>query len=167
MTDQQGSDIVRDWPDESREAAQLVIDAYGEPHEFTTSVLIWRDIGPWKWVLASRSFYEHNFPIPHIDCVESAIDYRVPRDKVAAVFEFDGSVVVERTAGVVYARCHDEQANFLALNLVLDIVTGQKTAEEARAYYAKEFLNARRKDPTPYMEELRFELGHDTADRDK
>ncbi len=32
------------------------------------------------------------------------------------VAEFDGSVIVERTAGEVSARCHDEQANFLALN---------------------------------------------------
>ncbi len=37
-----------------------------------------------------------------------------------------------------------------------DIVTGEKTVDESRAYYAKEFLDARRKQPTPYMEKLRF-----------
>jgi hypothetical protein len=44
------------------------------------------------------------------------------------------------------------------------IVTG---AKEARAYYAREFLDARRKQPTPYMEQLRFQLGTGTADPDQ
>jgi hypothetical protein len=47
--------------------------------------------------------------------------------------EFDGSVIAERTAGEVSARCHDEHANFLALNLMHDIVTGAKNVEEARS----------------------------------
>ena len=75
----------------------------------------------------------------------------------------DGSVIVERTAGEVSARCHDEQANFLALNLMHDIVTGRRTADEARAYYAKEFLDYRRGKPTPYMERLRFPPGDESA----
>src|SRR5690606_23126599 len=95
-------------------------------------------------------------PTPHIDCVESVIDYQVPVDKFDELARFDGSVIVERTAGEVSARCHDEQANFLALNLMHDIVTGVKTAEEARAYYGKEFLDFRRGKPTPYMETLRI-----------
>ena len=36
-----GSDVIKDWPEESREAAQLVIDTYGEPHEVTESLLTW------------------------------------------------------------------------------------------------------------------------------
>ncbi len=68
---------------------------------------------------------------------------------------FDGSVV-ERTAGEVSARCHDEQANFLALNFMHDIVTGAKDVKAARAYYAKEFADCRRKKPPPSMEGLRF-----------
>jgi len=84
------------------------------------------------------------------------------------VAEFDGSVIVERTAGEVSARCHDEQANFLALNLMHDIVTGARTVDEARGYYAKEFLDARRKRPTPYMEKLRLAApGGPTADPDE
>ena len=117
-------------------------------------------------MLASRVFFEHTFPAPHIDSVESVIDYQVPPEQATPLAQFDGSVIVERTAGEVSARCHDEQANFLALNLMHDIVTGAKDVEEARAYYAKEFLDARRRQPTPYMEELRFQPGTDTADPD-
>ena len=147
---------IQSWPRESREAAQLVLDEHGEPDEVTDTQLTWHRAGPWKRIVATRTFYQHHFPAPHIDAVESVIDYHVPVDKFSALAAFDGSVVVERTAGEVSARCHDLQANNLALNLMHDIVTGAKDVEEARRYYAKEFADYRRKKPTPYMEKLRF-----------
>jgi hypothetical protein len=52
---------------------------------------------------------------------------------------------------------HDEQANYLALNLLHDIVTGTKSVQAARDYDAKEFADYRRKQPTPYMQGLRFQ----------
>jgi hypothetical protein len=162
-----GSDVLADWPEESREAAQLVLDKHGEPDEATPSHLVWYEVGPWKRMVASKVFYDHDFPAPHIDCVESFINYRVPVEMFGPVAEFDGSVILERTAGEVSARCHDEEANSLALNLMHDIVTGAKTADEARDYYAKEFLDYRRKRPTPYMDGLRFDTGRGTADKDQ
>jgi hypothetical protein len=156
MPANQTSQLIAGWPEESREAAQLVIDKYGEPDEATETQLTWHKPGPWKRIVASRAFYEHNFPAPHNDSVESVIDYRVPPEKFDELAEFDGSVIAERTAGEVSARCHDEQANFLALNLMHDIVTGTKSVQQARDYYAQEFADFRRKKPTPYMEKLRF-----------
>jgi len=165
---QNGSDLIRGWPRESREAAQLVIDKYGEPDEATDSQLVWRKCGEWKRIVASKAFLQHDFPAPHQDSVESFIDYRVPPEKFAELAAFDGSIVCERTAGEVSARCHDEEANRLALNLMHDIVTGTKTVEEARRYYAKEFLDYRRGLPTPYMETLRFAVpSGGTADPDQ
>jgi hypothetical protein len=150
------SEVTATWPDESREAAQLVIDAYGEPDETTDSQLTWHRRGDWKRIVATKAFFQHDFPAPHSDAVESVVDYRVPVEMFTALAEFDGSVIAERTVGEVSARCHDEQANRLALNLMHDIVTGAKSAQEAREYYAKEFADFRRKKPTPYMDELRF-----------
>lgn len=162
-----GTECIQRWPEESREAAQLVIGKYGEPDEVTDTELIWHRRGPWKRLVASKVFHQHDFPAPHIDAVESIIDYRVPVEKVTPLAEFDGSVIVERTAGEVSARCHDEEANFLALNLMHDIVNGAKSVEEARAYYAKEFADYRRKKPTPYMERLQFASADgETADPD-
>lgn len=167
MAAEQGSRQIADWPEESREAAQLVIDKYGEPDEATGTLLTWHNPGPWKRIVASKAFYQHDFPAPHIDAVESVIDYRVPVEKFTALAEFDGSVVVERTAGEVSARCHDEQANMLALNLMHDIVIGAKSAREAREYYAREFADYRRKKPTPYMDRLHFKPdGRAAADPD-
>ena len=161
-------EIIKDWPEESREAAQLVLDRYGEPEEASDSQLTWLQPGPWKRIVATRAFYQHNFPAPHIDSVESVLDYQVPVEKVSDLASFDGSVVVKRTAGEVSARCHDEEANFLALNLVHDIVTGVRNVGDARDYYAKEFADHRRKKPTPYMEGLRFTPADgDAGDPDK
>lgn len=155
--------ILASWPEESREAANLVVQKYGEPDEATPTQLVWHRPGPWKRIVATREFYRHDFPAPHMDAVESVIDYRVPPALFSAIAEFDGSVVIERTAGEVSARCHDEEANFLALNLVHDIVTGRKTAQQARDYYAKEFADYRRRKPTPYMEKLHFQPADETA----
>jgi hypothetical protein len=167
MDDRRGSEIVEGWPDESKEAAKLVLEKYGEPQEATESQLVWHRVGPWKRVVASKAFWKHDFPAPHYDSVESVLDFRVPPEHFSALAEFDGSVVAERTAGEVSARCHDEEANSLALNLAHDIVMGEKTVDEARAYYAKEFLDYRRGLPTPYMDELRFEPRRDTPDPDE
>ena len=160
------TETLENWPEESREAAQLVIEKYGEPDETTENRLTWHKPGPWKRIVATKTWYQHNFPAPHIDAVESVIDYRVPADKFTPLAEFDGSVVVERTAGEVSARCHDEEANFLALNLMHDIVTDKKSVDEARAYYAKEFADYRRKKPTPYMRGLHFTPDAEAGARD-
>ncbi len=150
------SPSISEWPGDAREAAQLVVDQYGEPDEVSASQVVWHKPGPWKRIVATREVHDHNFPAPHLDSVESVIDYRFPADKARDAYLFDGSVVIDRTRGEVSARCHDEQANFLALNLMHDIATGAKTMRQARDYYAKEFLDYRRKKPTPYMEKLRF-----------
>lgn len=158
------ADVIANWPQQSREAAQLVIDKYGEPQESTSSLLIWHRPGPWKRMVATSEFSEHQFPTPHNDSVLSVIDYRVPPAKVSELAEFDGSVVVDRTQGELSARCHDEEANNLALNLAYDIVNEKRSVEDARQYYGKEFLDYRRGETTPYMDELRFDGEDDAAD---
>lgn len=167
MAVQTGSALIASWPYESQEAAQIVLDTHGEPDEATATTLTWHNRGPWKRIVATKTFYRHSFPAPHTDSVESFIDYRVPTSMFTPIVEFDGSVIAERTAGEVSARCHDEQANFLALNLMHDLVNGTKNVHEARDYYAKEFLDYRRNKPTPYMEGLRFTLpSGETGDPD-
>lgn len=158
-----GAETITHWPEQAREAAQLVIDQHGEPDEVTDSQLIWHKRAPWKRVVASKTYFEHRFPASHFDSVETVIDYRVPVEKFSDIAAFDGSVVVDRTAGEVSARCHDEQANMLALNLMHDIVTGKKNVQEARKYYAEEFLKYRRKEPTPYMDKLHFSVNDSHA----
>ena len=87
---QSGSALIAAWPEQAREAAQLVIDRYGEPDEASDSQLIWHRRGEWKRIVASKAFYQHDFPAPHQDSVESFIDYRVPPEKVSEITAFDG-----------------------------------------------------------------------------
>jgi hypothetical protein len=87
-----------------------------------------------------------------MDSVEAFLDYRAPVDKFTPIAQFDGSVTTERTAGEVSARCHDLEANCLALNLMHDLVTGAKSAQEARAYY-KEVLDYRHEELERAVEE--------------
>ena len=167
MNAPKGSEIISNWPEDAREPAQLVIDKYGEPHEATETLLTWHKVGPWKRITASKAVHLHNFPIPHWDAVESVIDYTVPVEFITPIVAFDGSVTVRRTAGEASAQCHDEEANSLALNLMRDMIAGEKSVQEAREYYAKEFLDYRRKLPTPYMNELSFAPQNDCGDPDQ
>jgi len=41
--------------------------------------------------VASKVFYQYNFPAPHTDSVESIIDYRVPVNKLTQLTDFDGA----------------------------------------------------------------------------
>ena len=149
--------ILSVWPAASANAAREMIGRYGPPNEAVPSRMIWYDNGPWKRTIAYRDEIPHNFPQPHSDVLEQVVAYRVPLEKVAELLRFDGSLVIERTAGEVAARCDMEAANVASLNLMHDIVTGRLTADEARremAEIASAYVLNR---PAPYTEGLRFE----------
>ena len=151
--------IMQGWPVESTDAALRVMKKYGEPDEACHSTLTWDRSGPWKRIVVHREQSKHNFPAPHVDVVECFIDCYVPPWKVSDLVRFEGSVVVYRTLGEVSVRGHDEETNVLALNLAYDIITGKRSVDDARKYYAQEFLNFRRKAPAPYMKGLKFKPG--------
>ena len=167
MNNQTAHDILKNWPQDSQEAVQLVIDKYGEPDEATESMLIWHNNGPWVKTVATRQAHEHLFPIPHIDAVEQFIRYKVPAEKMTELTRYDGSVTYRRTEGLLSARCHDEEANFLALNLAHAIITGEKTANEARQAYLQSMKDYRAGKPTPLMERLTFQPQSDATDPDQ
>lgn len=159
-------EIIKDWPDDQRETTQVMIDQYGEPDEATSTLLIWRNKGRWVEIVASKEGTQHDFPFPHLDIVESVTAYRVPTSKQSEIEAFDGSVMARRTQGLISARCHDEMANLLAINLSHDIVQGKKTVEEARKAYVDIMVDYRAKKPTPYMDALQFPEQKNTADAD-
>lgn len=159
------AEAIAQWPKDAASVAQTMIDDHGEPDEVTDSRLIWMNRGKWKEIVAYRESWHHEFPFPHNDSLESVTRYPVPLEKVRQLAEFDGSVVVYRTRGHLSATCHDEQANFLALNLAHDIIEGNKTVAQAREAYVQAMVDYRAEKPTPYMEALQFEP-HDGADPD-
>ncbi len=129
--------IISDWKSKPQEVARTVIAKYGAPQEATAMRLVWHNNGPWKQTELVNEEIPHSFPKPHPDMLKQTISYRVPSDKFDELAEYDGSVIVERTKGEIAARCDKEEANFLALNLANDIVTGKRSAKEARKFYAE------------------------------
>jgi hypothetical protein len=159
--------IIADWPKMARSAADEIIKKYGQPNEAIPSRLIWYNNGPWKRTVVYRHEIPHNFPQPHTDVVEQFIDYRVPPEKLSELAKFDGSLIVERTAGEVSVRCDMEAANFLAINLMHEIVTGKLTAEEARKSLSETISAYVMNRSAPYAEAFQFELPEgQTADKD-
>ena len=108
------------------------MERYGPTNEATQTMLFWYRSGPWKRIVVTHDVVTHNFPAPHSDFLTQYIDYRVPPEMCDEVARFDGSCLVDRTAGEAAARCDSEAANLLTLNLMHDIVIGKTSVEEAR-----------------------------------
>jgi hypothetical protein len=160
--------ILRDWPAAPKHVAQDAIQHYGPPNEASYSHFIWYDNGPWKRTIVTRDEIPHNFPTPHTDFIMQFIDYRVPPQRISDIALFDGSVIVDRTAGEVAARCDMEAMNFLSLNLLNDIVTDKLSIEQARNVYAEQAAAYMMNRPAPYTERLMFDVTHGgTADLDE
>lgn len=160
--------MLEGWPDVPRKAARTTIERYGPPNEGTPFRLIWYRNGPWKRTEVTRDEIVHNFPTPHTDFITNWIDYRVPPERFADLARFDGSCLLDRTAGEVGARCDTEAANTLTLNLVHEIVTGQRSVDEARGLFAEALSAYTLGRPSPYAERLLFEPPHGgTTDPDE
>lgn len=159
--------VIANWPATPKEVAMKTIAKYGQPNEATPSMLVWYDNGPWKKTVVFREEVKHDFPAPHTDLMQQWIAYKVPLDKYDDLAQYDGSVVIERTTGMISARCDKEEANFLAINLAHDVATGKRSVSQARAFYADAVMKAMKGEQPPYMQGLQFRAPANTADADK
>lgn len=148
---------LQSWPDESKKAADFMVKKYGKPDAVTDTMLVWNDVKPFKRSIVYKEAVLHKFPKEHKDVLEHFIDYEAPTaDKVAEVWKFDGSVVLEKTKGEMSARCDREEANILALNLADDIIKGKRSVEEARMEYGRQILSLSQGNPQKLTQELAF-----------
>ncbi len=158
---------IASWPTTPKEVAMKTIQKYGQPNEVTPTMLIWHDNGPWKQTIIFREEVQHDFPVAHTDLMQQSIDYKVPLDKYDDMAMYDGSVVVERTNGMISARCDKEEANFLAINLANDVATGKRSSAEARKFYAETVTKLMAGEKPPYTQALQFKVSAGgTADPD-
>ena len=156
--------IIAEWKDQPKKIAKKLISQYGAPDEITRERLVWNNKGPWKRSELINEEIPHNFPDPHHDSLLQAIPYQVPPERVSELLRFDGSVIVERTRGELAARCDDERANYLALNLVHEILTNRMNVSQARLFYAE---TVQQKKHQEYMDGFMFRLpSGDQADPD-
>lgn len=159
--------MMQAWPKASREAVEFMTKKYGPPAAMTSGMAVWGKTGPWKRTIVYGTEVPHNFPAPHPDVMQQFIDYKAPASMYDELAQYDGSVVLERTSGEMSARCDKEGANFLALNLANDIVTGKRSVADARKMYGEQVMAMKAKKSAPYTEKLLFEVSGDTRDPDQ
>ncbi len=150
--------IIVDWPEAQRVAAQTFISTYGQPDEMTESRLIWHNSSPWKEIHLYRDAIQDLFPIPHSGFIVQTINYNVPVDRMDEVATFDASIVIDQATGEISARSNNEAINFLALNLVDEIVKNERSVEEARDFYTAEAERIANGEFSEYTSGLRFTL---------
>ncbi|HYE62163.1 MAG TPA: hypothetical protein VD997_09210 [Phycisphaerales bacterium] len=166
---EQVDQLINAWPQESKKAAQATLEKYGPPDGGTFQELIWHDAGPWHKVVVSKEAHDHNFPMAHKDVLMGVIKFKVPQDKISDLMAFDGSLVINRTAGTIAAVCDKEEANFAALNLAHDIIQGSKSVEEAKDQMAKVAQGIQQGTNDPITQDFKFEVDNnqETGDPDQ
>lgn len=148
--------IISNWDERPRQVASETIKKYGVPDDACDSRLIWGPRGWWHEIICYRTPVPHNWPMPHMDLLEQAINYQYPLDKYDEMTLFDGSVFAERTKGRLAARCDMEAANFLAINLAYEIATDRRAWQDARLFYERAVANYKKGMTHPYMTGLIF-----------
>jgi hypothetical protein len=104
---------IAEWPAAPKKTAEKLLEHYGPPNEATATKLFWYRNGPWRRTVLTADEVVHNFPTPHTDFLTQYVGHRIPAAKTAELVEFDGSVLVDRTAGELGARCDHEDLQHL------------------------------------------------------
>lgn len=160
--------IAQQWPTAPRKAAETLLEHYGPPNEVTPTKMFWYRVGPWARMELTADEVLHNFPTQHTDYLTQWIDYPIPAEAASALAAFDGSTLIDRTAGQLGARCDHEAYNTLTINLAVEIIEGRRTVESARHFYAETaaaFVLGR---DAPYAERLQVTPpAKETADPDE
>ncbi|MFC2946774.1 hypothetical protein [Virgibacillus sediminis] len=151
-------EIIDNWPLLSKEVIETMIKFYGEPNTATETQVTWYYNGPWKRTIVYKDGYPHDFPEPHTDMLEQAINYHVPAEKIGELAMLEGSLFVDRTKGEVMVHCDNEGANTISMNVMHEIVQGKRTPDEARQKIKEQITQFLKGEPAPYAEKLLFDL---------
>ena len=163
MTMAQCDRLTSGWAQNHKDAIQKTAAKFGPPTEGTMNCVVWRNVGPFKCIKVEREEVTHKFPVEHVDFLEHTIAYRIPSERVSDVTACDGSLYVDRTGGLLSAKCDTEAHNLLGLNIAHDILSGQKTAQQGREAYQQIVKDEMAGRSHPYLEGLRFQPGSEAS----
>ncbi len=162
------SSMISSWPAKQQETAALMMSKYGQPTVMGDRLLVWYGTGPFLHTILARDGIPHNFPMPHVDYLTQTVKHRAPADKLDDLHEYDGSVWFHRTRGELSAQCDVEEMNYLALNLAHDVMTGKRSATDARGFYARTAMAFKQGDKSsPYVRGIMFPQEANAADADR
>lgn len=154
--------VIEKWPAYSKAAAKALIVKYGEPDDFSAGALVWLNNAPWKKTVVYRDAPRRE-GVRAEEILEQTISYQVPKKKAAALKRFDPRVTADRIRGELSSLSSSENLNFLALNLADEIVSGRRSADEARAFFLKTEELSRSGKSSSYLGGFRFEVLNERA----
>ena len=142
---------LAEWEHEdAAEYARELIAEFGNPDEFTPTMLRWFNIAQFEEVFIKDESFLHEFPEPHQDFVYSVKAMPIPMHLVGAFAHITGSIIVDGLKQQVTARCGKLIKNAVTLGFVFDAVGG--VTEISQQEYSKRILT--NQIPSWYLDEI-------------
>ncbi|MFI5362477.1 MAG: hypothetical protein ACHQ49_10945 [Elusimicrobiota bacterium] len=154
---------IQAWPKDVQALARVLIARYGEPGKFNAMEMTWSRNGPWLTTVLHRTGFTQSAMGTDSDHLQQSITYKVPAEKLADVRKFDKRISVNQATDELSSRADTESMNYLALNLVDDIVKGQRSELAARAFYEKVKVLESMGKSSPYLDGLMFAAKNEKA----
>lgn len=137
--------VAEGWPPISRERARTLVAEYGLPQGETLDMLEWEKAEPWRRVRMRRD-----------GLIEETVPYAVSDERMAQVRTFGERLYIDMLHDEVTVIGESEEANRLILNLMHDVLVGDKTLGQAWEKYEWSQRALRWHWPDPYTMKLRF-----------
>jgi hypothetical protein len=144
--------VLRNWPADSRKAANAIIEEYGVPDMVLSGKLRWNGRRPWKRIEVFRDALSADRP----DRLLQSVAYAAPAQRLPALGSFEHGVAYDPAAGELSARTESEATNRLVLNLADEIVRERRGVADAIAFYDKTLSLSVSGKSSPYLDTILF-----------
>jgi hypothetical protein len=138
------------WSALPRQHALMLIEKYGPPQRLSDDRMEWDGQWPWKSIIVDAGH--------PLSPLTQTVSCHVPRNMLSALARYPHGLTADPRRGELSARSDSEALNFLSLNLGMDILTGQRTPEEASRYFYKAIGLRYAGKSVPSMERLLFDV---------
>ena len=158
-------EAVKDWPVRAKTTARAMLEKYGPPDQYDRRSLVWFNKGTWKRTIVHREGCPgrragRSASRGHL---EQTIGYMVPTARVRELRRFDPRLEVAERPGELTYCSDNERKNSLAINVADEVVTGQRTASDARSFYDRASRLAASGKSSSLTEGLVFEVDNTSA----
>jgi hypothetical protein len=136
-----------------------MMEKYGPPNVAGPILLAWLHNEPWKRTIVFR-FAAIDDPTAQGDVLAQTIIYPIPASKWDDLSSFGHGLTYDPLSQELTARASSEEANFLALNLADEIVSGRRDVPAANRFYQKTISQSLSGKSSRYMERLLFDIIH-------